>query len=149
MKSNGTTRKAFKRVHFHKRNSEDVSCYELYTDAQADRMPEFHPKSNNPRGRPRLDLTDEQRHYRLKLLRRLKHQVDYYITSGRINLGETKNLVDINIKEVKQAKRFQKNLRHILGELDTVGGPPTGFAENLTNSNVKIVLDNKESSGIN
>ena len=85
-------------------------------------------RTNNPNGRPKLDITEEQRVKRTKLLKSLRNQVRYYISDGNLDLTP-KYPTEINVKDVKKAKRFHGNIAEIFKELETCGGIPLKYKD--------------------
>ena len=116
--------------HYHFRKEDQTgSCYDVWAEEYFERMPESKRvrKSNNPKGRPKLDITDEQRVIRKKLLLRLYRQFDYYLYSGRLDLTERQLVTNITEIDVRRATRFAKNIRYIIEELEKVGGVPNRY----------------------
>ena len=91
------------------------------------KMPAFVPQSNNPRGRPLLNLTGAQRTDRRTLLKKLNAQVRYYIKEGHLDLSRPVYLSGVTFKDVRKATRFRDNLDNILNSLGEVGGIPKKY----------------------
>jgi|TARA_Y100000310_G_scaffold332145_1_gene407176 hypothetical protein len=112
--------------HFHYLAKEmEESCFALWAEEVFDRLPEG-VRTNNPRGRPALDLTPEQMKTRQRLLKSLRNQIRYYITGERVTM--TPQLpTQMSVHDVKSARRFQENIERIKKELDQVGGVPARY----------------------
>jgi len=113
-------------LHYHlNKPGQEVSCFELYAREAFNRIPDEQRKyaSNNPRGRPKLDLTDEQRARRRKLLRRLHNQFAYYIKGGKLNL-DPKPIYELTQQDVRRYGKFSSNVYSLLEELKECGGIP-------------------------
>lgn len=118
------------RKHFHfNREKDRRSCYDEYAESIFNKMPEeeWHRKSNNPSGRPPLDITPEQRDKRRKLIRSLYNQINYYVYQGKLDLSTPHMLTEIDLKSVRKAERFNKNIRRILQGLADCGGVPSKY----------------------
>ncbi len=115
--------------HFHFRKEEDSqqSCHDMWVVEIFARMPPPIIKSNNPRGRPALNLTVEQRTERRILLKRLHSQVRYYITEGNLDLSKPQYLTEVTLRDVRKATRFRNNIITILEALEIVGGIPEKY----------------------
>lgn len=104
-----------------------VSCMEKWASQVFAKLP-LDVRTNNPNGRPKLDITEEQRVKRTKLLKSLRNQVRYYISDGNLDLTP-KYPTEINVKDVKKAKRFHGNIAEIFKELETCGGIPLKYKD--------------------
>jgi membrane-bound lytic murein transglycosylase B len=124
------TKPRYIRIHFHQaRQDQDVSCYELFAQKQADYLASHEDAvviSNNPKGRPKSNLTDDQRIRRNRLLQRLRQQIHYYMTEKKLDLSP-RSISYITQQDVKQAQRFKNNLENLIKELEEVGGVPEGY----------------------
>ena len=81
-------------------------------------------KSNNPKGRPRLDLTPEQRIERHRLIRKYHAQINYYIHGNKLDLTKPQMITEVTIQDVRRASRFRKNIKEIFEGLQQLGGIP-------------------------
>ena len=114
--------------HFCYRRDEDAtqSCFDIWSEEIFEKLP-TEVRTNNPKGRPKLDLTDFQRLERAKLLRRLSNQIHYYIHEGHLDLTTPKLPTEISVADVKKAERFHGNVKGILEKLKDLGGIPDRF----------------------
>lgn len=119
------------RRHFHFRRldpftEEESNCYDDWAHQQFERMPIKLPFTNNPNGRTKLDITDDERVLRNKLLRALSNQFNYYIRDGHLYMVD-KNSTNITQKKLDKVERFKSNIQTILVKLNGVGGIPTKY----------------------
>jgi len=121
------------RRHFHFRKDEESShsCHDIMATEQFKNMPAEVPTSNNPAGRKPLDLTEDQRTERRRLLKRLAAQQRYYIHDGHLDLSSPKYLIEITRSDVRKATRFNRNLEEIMDALRMVGGIPKKYQESV------------------
>ena len=130
--------------HFHFRKPgvsiDKNNCFDLYAEAYFDTIPEENrkTKSNNPRGRPPLDLSEEDRAERRRLISKIHSQLNYYIHGNKLDLTSPQIITDISMQDVRRANRFRKNMREILEGLKKVGGVPKNF------QNLADTLDSNE-----
>lgn len=126
------------RRHFHFRKDGEEngnrSCHDRWVVEIFSRMPPYVPRSNNPKGRPSLDLTNQQKLTRRFLLKRLAAQVRYYIQEGNLDLSKPQYLIEVTLKSVRKATRFRDNLNDILKGLEQVGGIPKRYEGYIENS---------------
>lgn len=112
--------------HFHYQNPNlEESCFRLWAEEIFDKLPEG-VRTNNPRGRPALDLSTSQMKRRQKLLKSLRNQIRYYINEGRIDLTP-KLPMQISIHDVRRAEKFQTNIERIKSQLEELGGVPAKY----------------------
>lgn len=120
--------------HFHFRKEDEAtdivdtqSCHDKWVVEIFAKMPPPIIESNNPKGRPVLDLTKTQRDQRRELLKRLNSQVRYYITEGHLDLSRPQYLTEVTLRDVRKATRFRDNMICILKDLEKVGGIPKKY----------------------
>ncbi len=123
----GVTKYRYNRRHFHFRITPEstTSCYDDYAQEVFKKLP-TERVSNNPRGRPAMDISPIDMKRRRSLLRRLYNQLEYYIGKERITTGPVL-LTEVSRIDVKRAEKFRDNLAYILLELGKVGGVPDKF----------------------
>ena len=112
--------------HFEKLvDNDSQNCYMEQMKAAFDRLEETKEDhgSNNPNGRPPLDLSDDDRIKRQKLLRRLSNQKRYWLAQNGLKLGLV-DVRDITEKDVKRLNRLDSNIKEILAGLEDLGGIP-------------------------
>ena len=114
------------RRHFHFRNKDKQSCYDLYAEERFASLPHV-VVGNNKSGRPKLPLSVEEMKLRTRLLKRLSSQIDYYIIKGHLDLHNEMSLGEITVKKARQAERFSRNLAKIIEGLKDVGGVPSKY----------------------
>ena len=153
-KGKGTTDRLFtQRRHFHFNREENRrSCYDEYAESIFKKMPEeeWHRKSNNPSGRPSMNISPEQRSTRQKLIRSLYNQINYYVYQGKLDLSTPHMLTEIDIKSVRKAERFNRNIRTILSGLRDCGGIPSKYqhiADSLLHDPTDSPLTDNEKQG--
>ena len=114
--------------HFHfQKDDQTGSCLELWAKKVFERLP-IGIRTNNPRGRPQLDLSDDAKIRRTKLLKSLRNQFRYYVRQGNMDLTP-KYPNEMDVGDVRKAKKFQSNLDHIFSELTKVGGIPDRYKD--------------------
>ena len=122
-KRNGDKYTHYHRRHFHfEKEDQDRSCFDLYSLERFKKMPQG-VRGRPGAGRPKLDITEEQMIVRRKLLKRLKHHINYYINSGRIMPQDSESKEDFDIR-TKQIQRFSDHMTNIRESLLSNGGIP-------------------------
>jgi hypothetical protein len=123
----GQEKKFYITRHFHfKQENQDKSCLELWAEDIFETLPTRF-RSNNPRGRPSLGLSEEATRKRNSLLKRIQNQIRYYIIQGNLDLTEPKYITEISSQDVKRAERFRDNLVSAIKLLEDVGGVPEKY----------------------
>lgn len=125
-KHKGEKRYFTRHFHFQKEDQEG-SCLELWAVKVFERLP-IGVRTNNPRGRPQLDLSTEERTRRTKLLKSLRNQFRYYVSQGNMDLMP-KYPNEMDVADVRKAKKFHNNLGRIFDELREVGGIPDRYKD--------------------
>ena len=113
--------------HFHYDKDNPETCVLSWANKIFDDLP-LEIRTNNPKGRPQLDLSQEDKQKRTKLLKSLRNQFRYYVRQGNIDLTP-KFPNEIEVKDVKRAKRFKGNLSKLFAELEEVGGVPKQYRD--------------------
>lgn len=118
--------------HYHFRANPDAlrSCYDEYAEHVLANKPHI-VTTNNPNGRPKLDLTKEQMKRRVSLLRSLSNQSKYYLVGDNKLDFTPRFITEMTVEEVRRGKRFTGNIKRILEELESLGGVPPKWKEVL------------------
>lgn len=121
--------------HYHfKKDGQPKSCMEMWALKVFEKLP-TNIRTNNPRGRPQLDLTIEEKALRTKLLKSLRNQFRYYVRQGNIDLTP-KYPSELDIEDVRKAKKFNKNLSEIFEGLEKLGGIPHKYRDYVSHISV-------------
>jgi hypothetical protein len=119
----------YTRRHYHYRSpNTGQSCFDTFAKEQFEKL-DHTVKAHNPKGRPPLDMSEEDKRTRLKLLRKLHNQINYYISRNNLDYTKQFTLQNIDSRLVKRAERFHDNLREIYAQLELVGGVPNKTKE--------------------
>lgn len=109
----------FRRIHFH---AIQPPCYQRWVEEWFSNHPQESVESAG--GRPFLDITDEERKERQRLLARLSSLYRYYIP--RLNLQTP--ITELSHKDLKRFQRFYKRRETIIKRLQELGGVPKRYA---------------------